>query len=61
MNNKKFDKLISFLIYMLTLCLIYLILYNAYLLFKINYSSNPPPKNSINVGPIPVDCLKIIY
>lgn len=61
MNDKKLDKLITFIIYTLTLTLICLIIYNAYLIFDNNYFTNTPPKNSIKVGPISVDCLKSIY
>lgn len=61
MDNKKFNRIITFIIYSLTLCLIGLIIYNAYLLFNNNYFSNASPKNSINVGPISIDCLKNIY
>lgn len=61
MDNKKLNKLITFVIYTLTLFLICLIIYNAYLLFNSSYFSSNPPKNSIKVGPIYTDCLKNVY
>lgn len=58
MDNKKLNKIITFIIYTLTLCLICLIAYNAYLIFNNDYFSNTSPKNSINVGPISIDSSK---
>lgn len=58
MNYKKLNQILTFIIYVLTICLIFLIIYNAFLLFKGNYFSANPPKNSIKVGPISIDCLK---
>ncbi len=60
MDDKKINKIITFIIYALTLTLICLIVYNAYLLFNSNYFSSPPPKNSIKVGPISIDCFQKI-
>ena len=61
MDDKKLNRIITFIIYTLTLTLICLIIYNAYLIFDNNYFTNTPPKNSIKVGPISVDCLQNIY
>lgn len=61
MDNKKFNKIITFIIYVLTLCLIGLIFFNTYLIFNNDYFSSSEPKNSIKVGPISVDCLNNIY
>lgn len=61
MDDKKLNKIITFIIYALTLILIYLIIYNAYSIFNSNYFTSNPPKNSIKVGPISVDCLQNIY
>lgn len=60
MDDKKINRLLTFIIYALTLCLICLIIYNAYLIFNYDYFSNNPPKNSIKVGPISVDFLQNI-
>lgn len=61
MDDKKLNRIITFIIYTLTLTLICLIIYNAYLIFDNNYFTSNPPKNSINVGPISIDCLQNIY
>lgn len=61
MNYKKLNRILTFVIYALTICLIFLIIYNIFLLFNRNYFSATPPKNSIKVGPISIDCLKNIY
>lgn len=61
MNDKKLNQLLTFIIYALTLCLICLIIYNAFLLFNGDYFSSNPPRNSIKVGPISIDCLKTSY
>ena len=61
MDNKKINRLITLIIYTLTLCLICLIIYNAYLIFNYDYFSNNPPKNSIKVGPISIESLQNIY
>ncbi len=61
MDDKKINRLITFIIYALTLCLICLIIYNAYLIFNYDYFSTNPPKNSIKVGPISVDFLQNLY
>lgn len=57
MDDKKINNIVTFIIYALTLILICLIVYNAYLIFTNNYFSSNPPKNSIKVGPISVEAL----
>lgn len=61
MDNEKLNKIISFVIYTLTLCLIFLIIYNAYLLYNSSYFSSNPPKNSMKVGPISIESSNPIY
>lgn len=53
MNNKESNKICTFIIYLLTIILIILILYNMFLLITTsNKYDNTPHRNSIKVSPI---------
>lgn len=53
MNNKEPNKICTLIIYLLTIILIILILYNMFLLITTsNKYDNTPHKNSIKVSPI---------
>jgi len=55
MNDKNSNKFITIIIYSLVILLIFLILYNLFLLINQTYSSPNSLENSIKVGPIIVD------
>ena len=52
MTNKKPNKIVTAIIYFLTISLICLLLYNLILITNKSYYSIESPKNSIKVGPI---------
>jgi len=55
MINKSLNKIVTVIIYFLTIFLICLILYNLFLIInKSNYSIGSP-RNSIKVGPISIE------
>lgn len=55
MNNNSFNKICTVIIYVLTIILICLILYNMFLLISTSNSQKHTPKNSIKVSPIASD------
>lgn len=52
MDNKNLNKILSAIIYFLVIILIYLMLYNLFLIISKSYYSSESPRNSIKVGPI---------
>lgn len=68
MNNKFLNKIVTIIIYFLTIILICLVLYNLFLLIHKIYYSSEPPKNSIKLTSIHAkwkgynySCLQSIY
>lgn len=55
MINKNPTKIATVIIYLLTISLICLILYNLFLIINKSYYSIESPRNSIKVGPISID------
>lgn len=52
MGNNNLNKILTTIIYSLIIFLIYLMLYNLFLIINKTYYSNESPRNSIKVGPI---------